>query len=287
MRILYHYTENSACSCDSDWRELGIDRCFLKHISFESDRMHITKKRHYHSDVEIHMIECGHQVYELDGTRVTVKAGELLWIAPEVEHRTVEFAPDTVKYAICFRVARDAHGCGAKIVGTYGVMQISMPLMACVKSIVSECYGRASYYRTAIKSRMLDCVVYCMRMIVSEEARGASQDAMWENDRLAIAKQYIEDNIRRNIAVSEVSAYCYISEKQLARTFRQAEGISVAAYIRQKRCMEIERLLSETDLSLFEISEVMGFRNEYYFNAFCKKYVGLPPGAYRRAILKA
>lgn len=287
MRILYHYTESGLGGCDSDWRELGIDRCLLKHISFESDRAHITKKRHYHSDVEIHMIECGHQVYELGGKRVTVEAGELLWIAPEVEHRTADFAPDTVKYAICFRAARDVHGWGSKIAGTYGVVRISAALMACLKSIVEERRDRASHYRTVIKSRMLDCVVYCMRKIVRKEAKGVSHDTMWENDRLAIAKQYIEDNIRHNIAVSEVAAYCYISEKQLARTFRQAERVSVAVYIRQKRCMEIERLLSETELSLCEISEVMGFRNEYYFNAFCKKYVGLPPGAYRRAILKA
>ncbi len=47
-----------------------------------------------------------------------------------------------------------------------------------------------------------------------------------------------------------------------------------------------ERMRSETPPSLCEIGEAMGFRNEYYFNAFCKKYVGLPPGVYRRAILK-
>jgi AraC-like DNA-binding protein len=34
--------------------------------------------------------------------------------------------------------------------------------------------------------------------------------------------------------------------------------------------------------SIKDISEIMHFNNEYYFNAFFKKYSGMPPGEYRK-----
>ena len=46
----------------------------------------------------------------------------------------------------------------------------------------------------------------------------------------------------------------------------------------------IEKLLSDPTLSLREISEIMGFNNEYYFSTFFKKHGGSPPGEYRRMI---
>ena len=115
-------------------------------------------------------------------------------------------------------------------------------------------------------------------------ATGVVQPHETEDHRLSIAKQYIEDNIERSISLSELAAYCYLSEKQLTRIFRQGEGVSAAEYVRQRRCRKIEELLAGSDLTLCAISEQMGFSSEYYFNAFYKKYAGMTPGAYRKSV---
>ena len=97
-----------------------------------------------------------------------------------------------------------------------------------------------------------------------------------------MAKQYIEDNVELNPSVSDVAEYCHLSAKQLTRIFNGFEGISPGEYIIRARVSRIEALLSDRSLSLRQIGEIMSFNNEYYFNAFFKKYSGMPPGEYRK-----
>ena len=101
-----------------------------------------------------------------------------------------------------------------------------------------------------------------------------------------LAKEYIEDNILRSVSVPEVAAYCCISSKQLTRIFLSEDGICVSEYIRRARCSHIESLLLESRYSLKEISDIMNFSSEYYFNVFFKKHAGMSPGAYRKSFKK-
>ena len=99
-----------------------------------------------------------------------------------------------------------------------------------------------------------------------------------------MATQYIQDNIEQAPTVSEVAAYCGVSERQLSRIFA-GEGQSPAEIIRAQRVRRIEELLADPSLSLKDIGDRMGFSDEYYFNAFFKKYAGMTPGAYRKTMM--
>ena len=59
--------------------------------------------------------------------------------------------------------------------------------------------------------------------------------------------------------------------------------MSPGDYIKRKRASAIAEMLSGTSLSLKEISRVMNFNNEYYFNSFFKRYCGMTPGDYRKS----
>ena len=47
-----------------------------------------------------------------------------------------------------------------------------------------------------------------------------------------------------------------------------------------------EILLQRQDLSIREISEMLGFSSEYYFNQFFKRKEGYPPGIFRSNVQK-
>jgi len=102
--------------------------------------------------------------------------------------------------------------------------------------------------------------------------------------RLSDAKQYIKDNLNFNITCNQVAQHCYISVKQLSRIFMKYEGVTLMKYITMAKTEAAEQLLSDSDFSLKEISEKLGFCNEYYFNTFFKKNAGLSPGDYRKAL---
>ena len=131
--------------------------------------------------------------------------------------------------------------------------------------------------------RMLEAVLSLLRLKEKAEA-GVKEDA--ENERFLLVKEYIEANSSRPISLLELASYACISEKQLERIFIKEMGESVMLYARRRRCKRIEALLCDPTLSLREVSERTGFSNEYYFNAFFKKYAGMTPGSYRKAVLK-
>ena len=109
---------------------------------------------------------------------------------------------------------------------------------------------------------------------------------MEDDPRIQLVKQYVKDNIAENINTEELASYCRISEKHLERIFLQSEGKTLMTFVREQKCREIEKLLADSSLSIKQISEMMNFSNEYYFNAFFKKHSGMPPGAYRKTVLK-
>ena len=127
---------------------------------------------------------------------------------------------------------------------------------------------------------ILEILVWIFRQAGSPEKE--SRMPQDENAIIALAKRYIEDNIELNPSVADAAAYSYLSSKQLTRIFGKFEGITPGEYIAKRRMAKIEKLILDDSLSLKDISEIMNFSNEYYFNSFFKKHAGMPPGEYRK-----
>lgn len=265
-------------------RCMGIERCYVKHIVHADGRAYVTRKRHHHTDFEIHIVERGSQTYEIDGKEVTLSAGQLLLIPPTVKHCALCESADASKYSVLFGISESASLCGGDVPFVGDVPDEVWEDLHCIRT---ERERRAWDADTLLSLRAIECVLRLLRLAGGagkELAKPATEEE--QDARLLLAKQYVADNISRPIGVSELSSYCSIGEKQLTRLFLSGEGAPPAEYIRKQRCAEIERLLRESTLSLREISEVMSFPNEYYFNTFFKKHAGMTPGAFRRSVRK-
>ncbi len=287
MDIIYQFSTGANKKDNERWHELSIDQCCLKRISFAKDRSRITKKRHYHTGIEIHIIEKGYQEYEIDGERVKVCSGEFIAIRPRVEHTAEDLDPKTEKFAFCFRAE---HGSALELelcaMPKYIHGNINTDVLSDIYSSYEEKKLSDRYSSAVISNTVWSCAVRWIRCL---SATGTVPQATHESEgdlRVALAKQYVDDNIMLRISVPELASYCCISEKQLTRLFLNEEGITASEYIRKKRCETIEKMLTETEFSLAQISEKMGFGSEYYFNAFYKKYAGMTPGAYRRSMTR-
>jgi hypothetical protein len=68
----------------------------------------------------------------------------------------------------------------------------------------------------------------------------------------------------------------------LSRKFKALQGETLAEYLTREKMIRSAFILgSETDLTLRELAERMGFCNSQYFNRAFKKCFGLTPGRYR------
>ena len=282
MEILFRQGKGAENGAFSLLDAYGIEGCVFKKIAFARDRSRITKKSHYHTSTEIHIIERGYQLYEVEGKSVRVGAGEFLLIPPLFPHAAREADPTTEKYAFTLRVRESspfAH------IAAYRTGTLPEGFSQAVLAIASEARARLPFYTAAIDARIWEMLLQFFRA-AALLPRESESPAVEENERILLVKQYIADNLHRGTSLAELASYACIGEKQLERLFRQHVGMTVMAYVREARCRRIEAFLADSSLSLREISEAMHFSSEYHFSAYFKKYAGMPPGAYRKAMTK-
>ncbi len=274
MKILYKQSEQDK---NSSLSHFGVQNCYLKKLSIDRDHSSITKKSHHHTGFEVHIVTEGYQEYEVGGTVYQLEKGNFLTIYPNVPHTVLCSAPQTQKYSITFNKQMDA-----PFPSLFGMC--TQRIWEDLAFILNEASLKREISDMLMENIILEILVLSFRLSgIKEKERHIRQD---ENATLALAKQYIDDNIETALCVADVSTYCYLSTKQLTRLFKKFEDISPGEYIINRRVKHIEKLLTDHSLSLKQISVLMNFDNEYYFNAFFKKHSGMPPGEYRKMLGK-
>jgi len=259
----------------SPFSEFNIRDCYLKHLYIDNDTSKITRKTHHHNGFEIHIIEKGHQTYETDNKIYDIHEGQFFLIPPFFKHRITNSAPGTEKYSITFNCPDFSY------ISECVSSDIPPRFFENVRFISDEYHNAKSSSERLIENSAFECTLMFLRLSGLREVENLRMPPA-DDLRLENVKAYISDNIENNITVTDIAAYCYISPKQITRIFIKHEGVTPAQFIAKERMLYIQKLLDENILSLKEISERMHFQNEYYFNVFVKKHLGMPPGTYRK-----
>ncbi len=255
-----------------------LRNCYFKELSGDSDRGILHNKAHHHTDFEIHILADGAQTYEWNDENVRLCDGDFVIFPPSVRHRSVENSENMRKYSVTFK---------SEVFDTNRVLcgRISDEILAAVRFVVSECASPTVFSEHLCLNRIFEMALLLFRLCGFEESPVKNLPESTD-ERLVLAKKYIADNIEQPISVSDISSYCYLSEKQITRLFIKNEGISPARYINRERMKKICELIREKDLSFKEISLRFGYANECYFNTAFKKHSGMSPGQYRKMYKK-
>lgn len=93
--------------------------------------------------------------------------------------------------------------------------------------------------------------------------------------------EYIESNYQKDIYLTEVAEKFHTSDKYLSSLFKDTIGIGFHEYLTSFRIERAKSLLIDTDLSVNQIGEMIGFTNYSTFFRLFKKYEGINPSQYR------
>lgn len=117
--------------------------------------------------------------------------------------------------------------------------------------------------------------------------------AEWENsiknkspkikELMHSAIQYILNNYEREISITDIAKYVFLSPSYFTRAFKEDTGVSPMQYLLNIRIKRSCELLSETDLRVGEIAHSVGFSNQQRFNDMFKKQTGMTPMQYRNS----
>lgn len=92
----------------------------------------------------------------------------------------------------------------------------------------------------------------------------------------------INQNLQMDCTVEELAAQAKVSPSSLKKYFSLIYGCPISEYVRGKRIEQACVFLKETDMSVGEVAERVGYAHQGKFGAVFKKYTGHTPLEYRR-----
>jgi AraC family transcriptional regulator len=101
--------------------------------------------------------------------------------------------------------------------------------------------------------------------------------ASMSGHRLRQALSYIEDNLNRDLSLSEIAQYAGVSVSHLKTTFRQTTGVPVHRFIIQRRLERARTLLLQGKLSIGEIARETGFAHQSHLANHMRRLWGCSP----------
>lgn len=103
------------------------------------------------------------------------------------------------------------------------------------------------------------------------------------SDKLPKILEWIRVHSMQNISLADVSHEFNYSREYLARYFKKHMGMSMQQYIYNLKLSKAKELLCESDQTVREIAEALGFQDEKYFMKLFKRMEDTTPKQYRNA----
>lgn len=104
------------------------------------------------------------------------------------------------------------------------------------------------------------------------------------SETVAGAMEYIQRNLSAGLDTERVARELGISGEKLRKIFRQEVGVPVGKYMRDRVLNRAELEVRRGEFSVKEISDQLGFSDQFYFSRCFSEKFGLSPVKYRKKI---
>lgn len=112
--------------------------------------------------------------------------------------------------------------------------------------------------------------------------RRSTEFNLIDDPRVAKALNFIHEHATRGITVDDVCKYAGASRSLLERRFRKELNRTPQSQIRMVQVEKAKQLLRETDWTLDQIAENLGYEHSEYLSVVFKRITGNSPGKYRK-----
>lgn len=238
--------------------------------------------RHSHEFVEMVYVESGTAVQKVNSETVELKAGDMFVIADESEHSMRPTCEEND-----FKVV-NIIWCKDFVEFDYSAFSPLTPVnVSAYPDIASLVYKAFETYEE--NGKYCDGIMRgCIYFLLSELGRaidGAAGQKGARNrnaDYVELAVKYISDNFYKKISLKDVAEYVGLSGGYLQKLFNKERRTSVIEYLLRYRVEQSCKLLIETDKTVSEVCELIGFSDIKNFHYAFKRITGMTPNEYRR-----
>src|SRR5437867_5512452 len=95
--------------------------------------------------------------------------------------------------------------------------------------------------------------------------------------RVRRVTEYIQQNLDKDLKLSALAALVYMSPYHFARLFKYSTGVPPHRFVVQQRIVRARVVLARSELSIAQISRLVGFRTPSHFTTVFRRVVGITP----------
>ncbi len=98
-------------------------------------------------------------------------------------------------------------------------------------------------------------------------------------------KQYIEANYSDNITLYTASEHVNLSPSYISKIFKKCTGYNFIDFLTDIRIKKAKEFLAETDIKVYQVSEMVGYKSTKHFSQVFKSSVGMTPLSFKKSVL--
>ena len=256
-------------------------------------------KVHSHNFYEFHIVLEDKALLETSVGNYPLNECQACVLPPLLIHKAITPAPACVRMSFCFsfednkkKSEFDAYAHISKVFGELGAVTMiedATKLADVLKATLPEFYTQDSYQDYKLRGYF---TVFITELISAvERERGLVQNrtksAKYKDNDLhtltrSIIEEYTAIHFNLNPSLSELAELIHFSTKQTARLFEKSFGTTFKQHIIQLRINSAKYLLTNTDLSVEEISAKVGYSSYNGFYRVFSSETGVAPLEYRK-----
>ncbi|WP_242206580.1 MULTISPECIES: helix-turn-helix domain-containing protein [unclassified Pseudomonas] len=137
------------------------------------------------------------------------------------------------------------------------------------------------------REMLMHSLVSVIMVWVSRQAivrHKASQRPQRQREYLNGFIQLVEETYRQHVKVEDLAHRLGISVSHLNGTCRELAGQPALQIMHERQLLEAKRLLTYTSMTIYEMSELLGFSDPTNFTRLFRRRVGISPKAFRDSL---
>jgi len=251
-------------------------------------------EQHYHNSYELYYLLDGQRNYFIKDRIYSIKKGALIFIGMNELHRTtdadvsfynrilINFKPSFLDSLFPLK-GIDLFECFKH---SFNAVKLSINEQIYIENLLCRMmheYDKKDYgYELYLKSMLVELLLLLNRHILHNPEDEFDNPDL-QHKKVMFIINHINSNYADTLTLSNLSKLYFYSASYLSRIFKQVTGFKFAEYVNSIRIMESIKLLKETQLSITQISEKVGYESTTHFGRVFKQITGQSPREYRKS----
>lgn len=237
---------------------------------------------HTHSHMELFYIVGGKGQFLIEDRLYPVSANNLVIITPNVTHTEVSLNAQPLEY-IVLGIDGVELTTGGNSNGQFCILDHfeSAEVSSCLRNILREMELKHTGYTDICQAYMEILIIRLMRntaLAVQSEPQLTTG-----NRQCAAVRRYIDLHFKESLTLELLAQEAHMNKFYLSHAFKREYGISPISYMISRRISESKYLLTETDLSMSQIAQLLGFSSLSYFSQVFHKTQGISAMEFRQS----